>query len=63
MGVKITDTTMRDGHQSLLATRMRTLLCHSERQVLRQKDESEESRRLAYPLAFAIQPSLGGHLP
>src|SRR5712692_5862197 len=24
MGVKITDTTMRDGHQSLLATRMRT---------------------------------------
>jgi pyruvate carboxylase len=24
MGVKITDTTMRDGHQSLLTTRMRT---------------------------------------
>ena len=24
MTVKITDTTMRDGHQSLLATRMRT---------------------------------------
>lgn len=24
MGIKITDTTMRDGHQSLLATRMRT---------------------------------------
>jgi pyruvate/oxaloacetate carboxyltransferase len=24
MGVKITDTTMRDGHQFLLATRMRT---------------------------------------
>ncbi len=24
MGVKITDTTMRDGHQSLLATHMRT---------------------------------------
>ena len=23
-GIKITDTTMRDGHQSLLATRMRT---------------------------------------
>ncbi len=63
MPAKITDTTMRDGHQSLLATRMRTPLCHSERQVLRQKDESEESRRLAYPLTFAIQPSLGGHLP
>ena len=24
MGMKITDNTMRDGHQSLLATRMRT---------------------------------------
>ena len=24
MGVKITDTTLRDAHQSLLATRMRT---------------------------------------
>jgi pyruvate carboxylase subunit B len=24
MGVKITDTTMRDGHQSLIATRLRT---------------------------------------
>ncbi len=24
MGIKITDTTMRDGHQSLLATRLRT---------------------------------------
>jgi pyruvate carboxylase len=24
MGVKITDTTMRDGHQSLLATQMRS---------------------------------------
>jgi len=31
MGVRITDTTLRDAHQSLLATRMRTLLCHSER--------------------------------
>jgi hypothetical protein len=31
MTVKITDTTMRDGHQSLLATRMRTAPRHSER--------------------------------
>ena len=31
MGVKITDTTLRDAHQSLLATRMRPLVCHSER--------------------------------
>ena len=31
MTVRITDTTLRDAHQSLLATRMRPLVCHSER--------------------------------
>jgi len=31
MTVRITDTTLRDAHPSLLATRMRTPVCHSER--------------------------------
>jgi pyruvate carboxylase len=39
MTVKITDTTMRDGHQSLLATRMHISFCHSER---RPRSRAEE---------------------
>ena len=31
MGVKITDTALRNTHQSLLAVQMHTLTCHSER--------------------------------